>query len=653
MKALRAAPARVFRGLASLLDSLLEGRGRHRRKVALALYAGVSAFAYGLSYLLRFEFAIPPRWVDSLFRTLPLLVVIRLFFSWVFGLAVGRWRFVGTEDVLRLVASTAAGSLCFFLVVWTVDIVPTVPRSVILIEWFVTTLLTAGLWVSYRLVFERARHRRTRAEPKRVLIVGAGEAGNLLAREIRRYPTGYRLVGFVDDDQAVRGSTVRGVEVVGTTEELAGIAERTGADEIIIAVPSATPTQLRRIVTRCEPLDRPFKVLPGISEVLGGDVSVHHLRELQIEDLLGREPISLELPELEAELTGKRVLITGGAGSIGSELARQVALYEPASLLLLDIAESDVYFLERELRERHPRLELVPLIGNILDDRGLERVFDAHRPDRVYHAAAYKHVPLMERNPREAVRNNVLGTWNVARAAGRWGSESFTLISTDKAVEPTSVMGATKRVAERVCLACQELHPDTAFLAVRFGNVLGSQGSVIPLFQKQLRKGKPLTVTDPDVTRYFMTISEAVQLILQASVLPDARGHIAMLDMGEPVRILDLAKDLIRLAGLRPGTDVEIRFIGLRPGEKLHEQLESQTEETVRTEFEKVRIIRRKEGASSEAWILPELEALGAGLAELSEEALRSELFALVDGERTLAPGPGVVGTSGLTRAVD
>ncbi len=641
------------RRIASVFERLVEQRARHRRTVALILYAGISALAYGLSYLLRFEFAIPTRWVGTLLATLPLLVVVRLLFSWVFRLAVGRWRFVGTEDVRRLVAATTVGSALFFVLAWTIDFVPRVPRSIILIEWFVTTLATAGVWVSYRLVFERSRRVQDdrHLNAKRVLIVGAGEAGNLLAREIRRFPTGYRLVGFVDDDPVMRGSTVRGVEVLGSTEELTAIAERVGADEMIIAVPSATPSELRRIVERCEPLGRPFKVLPGIAQVLDGQIHLDQLRALRIDDLLSREPVTLELPEVQSELTGKRVLITGGAGSIGSELARQVALYDPAGLVLLDHAESDLYFLERELRERHPRLTLTSVVGDVLNESCLEELFERTRPQRILHAAAYKHVPLMESNVREAIRNNVVGTWAVARAAGLARAESLTLISTDKAVEPTSVMGATKRVAERVCMACQERYPDTGFVAVRFGNVLGSQGSVIPLFQKQLREGQPLTVTDPDVTRYFMTLSEAVQLVLLASVLKEARGHITMLDMGEPVRILDLARNLILLAGLTPGKDVQIRFIGLRPGEKLREKLEAHTETTTPTEFEKVRIVRRTR-PSGDASIIRELEVLESRLAGLSDDALRTELFALVSDDGRASPSE-LVGSSPSTRAVD
>lgn len=618
------------RTAAGALDWLVERRARHRRAVALVSYAGISAVAYAGSYLLRFEFAIPRQWLDSLVITLPALVMVRSISLWAFGLVRGRWRFVGIEDVVRLVAATTAGSALFFVLVWTAALLPRVPRSVLLIEWFVTTLLTAGLWMSYRLVLERSRRVRGEypEEAKRVLIVGAGEAGNLLAREIRRLPNGYRLVGFVDDDPRMRGSTLRGVQVLGNTAKLPTIADAIRPDEIIIAVPSATPVQIRRIVERCESLDIPFKVLPGIASVLEGDVRLGHLRDLRIEDLLGRDPISLELPEVEATLGGKCILITGGAGSIGSELARQVALYRPDPLVLLDRAESDLYLLQRQLEELSPEVDVIPVISDILDAPSLRDVFDAYRPQRVFHAAAYKHVPMMESNVRQAIVNNVFGTRAVADAAGSFGAEGFTLVSTDKAVEPVSVMGATKRVAERVCIACGEVHSNTGFVAVRFGNVLGSQGSVLPLFRRQLQERRALTVTHPDVSRYFMTISEAAQLVLQASTLDDARGHIMMLDMGEPVRILDLARDLIRLAGLKPDRDVSIRFTGLRPGEKLHEELEGRRERTLPTAFEKVRVIQQDSG-SSESWVLAELDRLEGRHAEMSDEALREALFAL------------------------
>lgn len=607
----------------------------HRRLVAMAVYGGVAAVAYVLAYFLRFDFGVPPEHVATLGVTLPILVAVRLVASSVFRLAMGRWRFVSTEDVVRLATAGVAGSLVFVVGVAALPLSPAVPLSVVVVELVLTVLLTAGAWLAYRLLFERIRHARSErnGRRKRVMIVGAGEAGNLLAREILRTPTGYELVGFVDDDPMTWGATLHGVEVLGSTEDLGDYAEHFRVDEIIIAVPSASPPELRRIVERCETQDRPFKVLPGISEVLDGEVRLGHVRDLRIEDLLGREPVSLELPELAAELRGRSVLITGAAGSIGSELARQVAVHEPARLVLLDQAETDLFFVERDLRENHPELSIVAVVGDILDREGVRRVFEEHDPRWVFHAAAYKHVPMMECNVREAVKNNVLGTRRIARAAGRHGSERFVLISTDKAVEPSSVMGATKRAAELVTMACEDDFPDTSFLAVRFGNVLGSQGSVVPIFERQLEEGKPLTVTHPDVTRYFMTLSEAVQLVLKASTLREAEGEIAMLDMGEPIRILDLARDLIRLHGLRPGTDVEIEFIGLRLGEKLHEELTGRDEATVPTPVEKVRIMKPEPLERTNGDLRARLAFLSELPPRVPDDVLRSLLFAAVNGE--------------------
>lgn len=563
-----------------------------RRRVAYIVYAGIAALSYILAYALRFEFALPGDHLRTLAITIGAVVLIRHLCARVFKLSSGRWRFVGTGDIVRLVAATAVGTLLLLALDVMLPIQPRIPRSVLLIDWILHGYLIAGVWLTYRLTFERLRQfRRTKARgDRRILIVGAGEAGNLLAREMLRFPTGYRPVAFADDERAQKGRSVQGVRVLGTTERLPEIAQQVDADEIVLAIPSARPADLRRIVEHCERTDLPFRVLPGISEVLAGNIRLSHLREVRIEDLLGREPVVLELPELAADIQGKAILITGAAGSIGSELARQVALHRPCTLVVLDQAESDLCFLEGDLREAHPGLHVVSVVADITDAAILKRLFSRYSFERVYHAAAYKHVPMMEENPREAVRNNVMGTFRVAEAAGRHGVHKFVLISTDKAVRPANVMGATKRMAELVVLELQERYAETAYSAVRFGNVLGSKGSVLPLFRRQLEAGRPLTVTHPDVTRYFMTIPEAVQLVLQASLLDDIRGRVAMLEMGEPVRILDLARNLRRLAGLP--VHGGIVFTGLRAGEKLHEELIAPEEETMETAIAKVRIVR-------------------------------------------------------------
>lgn len=582
------------------------GLRKHRRLVALAAYAGTAGLAYAGAFLIRFELTWPEAYNAVFWATLPVLLANRVAWAVALRLSNGRWRFVSTADVLRLFMATLAGTTGFVICLQLLPLGRAVPRSVVLLEAVLFCLGVAGLWLLYRTACERLRGANgTSAGPaRRVLIVGAGAAGERLAREMLRGRTGFRPVAFADDDPTKLGMTVHGIPVVGVTAQIPEIVERRGVQEIVIAIPSAPPEVLRRIVEVCETAGRPVRVLPGIAEVLLGNVRLNQIRDVRIEDLLGREPIQLSLPELGHDLGDRAVLITGAAGSIGSEVARQVALHRPRVLVLFDQAETALFYLELELRDRHPDLCLVPIVGDITDAGAVERVFGTYRPDRVFHAAAYKHVPMMEANPREAIRNNVIGTWRVADAAGRFGSEKFILVSTDKAVRPANVMGATKRLAELIVLELQERFPDTAYGAVRFGNVLGSNGSVLPIFKRQLQEGKPLTVTHPEVTRYFMTIPEAVQLILQASLLPELRGRIAMLDMGQPVRIVDLARNLLRLSGLDP-TNGRIVFTGLRPGEKLHEELAAPDEKATPTAVPKVLVLETP--ANTEGGLLAKL----------------------------------------------
>jgi FlaA1/EpsC-like NDP-sugar epimerase len=566
---------------------------RNRQLSALLLYTAITTAAYLLAYLLRFDFVIPPPYETVFLLTLPILLGVRLLCHRVFAVTLGRWRYVGPDDLLRLGGSVVAGSVVFIPIALLLPLPAAVPRSILLLEPLLALQLTAAVWISYRLSFEALRLRRyaSNGAMKRVIVIGAGEAASVLVREMRRAPTGYRPVGFVDDDPWKWGTILHGVRVLGGCAALPKLAQQLSVEELVIAIPSAEPSEIRSVIEQCEGTGLPFKVLPGVSSVLAGKVNVGQLRELRIEDLLGREPISLELPELLDDLRGESVLITGAAGSIGSELARQVALHAPGLLVLLDQAETPLFYLERELSAAHPELTVVATVGNVVDERFIDRVFADFAPAKVYHAAAYKHVPMMQPAPREALRNNVLGTWLVAAAAGRCGADKFVLVSTDKAVRPTSVMGASKRLAEVAVLTLQGRHPATMYSAVRFGNVLGSNGSVIPIFQKQIAESRPLTVTHPEATRYFMTIPEAVQLILQASLLPEMRGAVAMLEMGEPVRIVDLARNLMRLSGRAAG-DGCIVFTGLRNGEKLHEELWDPDEATVPTSIPKVRIVK-------------------------------------------------------------
>jgi FlaA1/EpsC-like NDP-sugar epimerase len=598
----------------------------HRRVLALAIYAIITAAAYGLAFLFRFEFAVPRSMTSLYVLTVVPLIGLRMAVFVTLRLTRERWRYASARDVTRLAFGCILGSALFYLVFNVVgpDSVR-VPHSVIGMEGILTCGMTAAVWLIYRLSFEHIRHSGT-GDRVRVLIIGAGDAGNLLAREMLRTGTGYLPVGFVDDDPNMWGCLVQGREVVGSTADVKAIASRFAAQQLIIAVPSAAPADFRRIVAACDETGLPYKVLPGISEVISGYVSLSQLRHVEIEDLLGREPIELELPELAEDMRGRSVLITGAAGSIGSELSRQVALHKPGRLLLMDQAETGLYYLELELRSRHPDLQIVPIVADIAEAAGVERVFRLYEPEKVFHAAAYKHVPMMECNAREAVRNNVIGTWRVAEAAGRHGAEKFVLVSTDKAVRPTNVMGATKRLAELTVLELQARFPATAYGAVRFGNVLGSSGSVIPIFKRQLRDGKPLTVTHPDTTRYFMTIPEAVQLILQASLLDEFRGHIAMLEMGDPVRITDLALNLLRLSGVNGGRD-RLVYTGLRPGEKLHEELCAPDEETQPTPVPKIRVLSTH--ARPDLSVVDKIEQWDLALQNSGDDALLGGLFDL------------------------
>jgi FlaA1/EpsC-like NDP-sugar epimerase len=565
---------------------------RYRTFVASAVYSVIAGLGLAVAYLARFEFDWSSILRAEFVQVLCVLVVVRLGVNYSLRLPIGRWRYVASRDFVRLIVAQSIGSALFFALLVSIPILPAVPRSVIVLEWMMGGYGTMIVWVLYRLAFERSQVRRA-GPRKRVLLVGAGEGGEVVVSQMLRSTAGYQPVGLVDDDALKWGTSLHGVKVLGPTSRIGAVASDLEAEEIVIGIPSVDTDALRRIVEACEGTGLPIKILSGIKEVLEGTaVGSSNIRDIKVEDLLGRDPVRLELPALAEQLAGKTVLVTGAAGSIGSGLVRQLALHSPKCLILLDQAETPLFYLELEVLRREPAFRVVSIVGSVTDLDTVNRVVAEFRPDRVFHAAAYKHVPMMEHNREEAVRTNVLGTFQIASAAAAGGAEAFILVSTDKAVRPANVMGATKQMAERVVLNLQGVYPQCSFGAVRFGNVLGSSGSVIPVFRRQLARREPLTVTDRDVTRYFMTIPEAVQLILQASLVPDLRGHVAMLDMGEPVRILDLARDLLRLSGqpFRPGENVVIT--GLRPGEKLHEELSAPDELVVRTELDRVSIVQ-------------------------------------------------------------
>lgn len=565
-----------------------------RRTLMLGALLLLTLIGYKAAFVVRFDASIPSLYQALFWTTLPYLVVIRLICLAYFDLHRGLPRYAGINDLIRLVTAVTCSSILFVLIIKGFIDSVALPRSIIVLDWVAAILLCGGALLLTR-VFHEIRSSWARSPAmKRALIIGAGDAAACLLHDIRSGAIrDIRPVGLIDDDAAKRKLRIYGVPVLGTTRELKELVSRYRVDLLVIAIPSATGAQLQRIVERCAVSGGDYKIVPFMGDLLHGFSRSGPPREVRIEDLLGRSAVELDLSMVRSHLEGAIILVTGGAGSIGSELARQIARLEPARLLLLDKAESPLYFTHLEIAKSHPGLDVVPIIADITNRARLERVFATYQPTFVYHAAAYKHVPLMENHIEEAVRNNAIGTFNVADFAARFGAEQFVLVSTDKAVRPSSIMGATKRIAERLVLGLPNLTGSrTTFRAVRFGNVLGSDGSVIPLFKRQITQGGPVTVTHPEVTRYFMTIPEAAHLVLISTVLREAAGRIVMLEMGDRVGIVKLAENLIRLSGLEPYRDIPIVFTGMRPGEKLHEELFSDLECTIPTTVEKIRIVQ-------------------------------------------------------------
>ena len=619
---------------------------RHRRPLVLAGHALLVAAAYVVAFLLRFDGPLPADAVQALEITILPLIVIRLAVLGAYGLHRGFWRHFGHRDLISLGKAVAVGSFIFTLALLVGGRLGPVPRSVVIMEAMLSFLLAGGS----RLAVRSAREwltRRHSGERRATLIIGAGAASERLLRQLAHGAgAGMDLcpVALLDDDSDKWSMSLHGVPVVGPISELTAAVARFQARLVVIAIPRATPVELRRIVDLCLAAKVEFKRLPSMREMLQGTARSGELAEVELEHLLVREPVAFETEVVARDLAGSVVLITGGAGSVGSELARQIARVGPSRLILVEQAESALYFVHLELERTHPEIITIPIVADITNREALSRIFESHRPDHVYHAAAYKHVPMMETNAAEAVRNNVLGTLHVAECAARCGANKFVLISTDKAVRPSSVMGATKRVAERIVLGWPSLKSSkTEFRAVRFGNVLGSEGSVVPLFRRQLARGGPLTVTHPDVRRYFMTLPEAAQLVLHAAALPNAAGRIAMLDMGEQVKILDLAENLVRLSGWEPYRDIPISFTGLRPGEKLHEELMSAVESTTPSGVAKIELVQTDEVDGA---------AIRDGVAHLLTAAARGEWEPILTALVALVPEyspPGI--TSATHRA--
>ena len=560
---------------------------RYRSALIFSSQAVLIVLTYYASFLLRLDTDLDAANRAIFWKTLPFVLVIKLALSYQCGLMHGWWRYVGISDLLDISKASLLSSSLIFCLVEAVLRLPGYPRSVVVIDLFLTIMVLGGARFAVRAYTERARTYETQ---RNTLVVGAGEAGSAIVRELKQNSSlNYNPVGFVDDDLSKKGVKIHGVKVLGSTDELHELIIEHRASCVMIAIPQVKGRLVERIIAKCRECKVDFKILPPIGELINKPPSISQVRQLRVEDLLEREPVTLDMDQIRGRIENKVLLVTGAGGSIGSELVRQAAALNPRQLVLLDRSENDLFKLGHELSRKFPHLDYVPVVGDIQDVTLLRDVFSTHRPQSVFHAAAYKHVPMMERNCFQAITNNIFGTYNVALLSRQYRVEDFVLISSDKAVNPTNIMGVTKRVAELIMQGLRE-EGTTRFMAVRFGNVLGSNGSALPLFEQQIAAGGPVTVTHPDARRYFMTIPEAVQLVLQASSMGKG-GEIFVLDMGQPVRILDLVRNLIRLSGFEPDRDIKIDFVGLRPGEKMFEELKLEGEDIKPTAHEKIRLL--------------------------------------------------------------
>ena len=528
-----------------------------------------------LSLFVRYElkfFDVPRLFWEAVLEAYFMNVLITFIVFNIFRLYNSVWRYASDTELVNIIIAVVFCAVMQPVVFWLIE--RRVPVSYPFFYGFFMMIFTGGVRFSYRILRMLQYRRLSHKEPyaTKCMLIGAGAAGNAILKEIETSSyLNIHVSCVIDDHVGCHGKYLRGVPIIGGRDKIQECVEKFGIDEIIIAMPSASPVEIKPILETCKETSCKMRILPGMYQIINGDVNVSKLREVQIEDLLGREPIEVNVHEIIGYVSGKVVLVTGAGGSIGGELCRQIADHSPKKLIMLDIYENGVYELQQEIKAKHPRLDLVVLIGSVRSETRIHEIFEQFQPDIVYHAAAHKHVPLMEESPNEAIKNNVFGTLKVADAADRYGCKKFVLISTDKAVNPTNIMGASKRICEMI-IQDKNRKSRTEYVAVRFGNVLGSNGSVVPLFKKQIEQGGPVTVTHPEITRYFMTISEAVSLVLQAGAYATG-GEIFVLDMGEPVKILDLAKNLIKLSGYKVDEDIKIMFTGLRPGEKMYEEL--------------------------------------------------------------------------------
>jgi FlaA1/EpsC-like NDP-sugar epimerase len=599
-----------------------------RTTLAVLHDAVAAVLSWSIAYLLRFNFELPQSFAAELQHTLYYVVPLQLVIFWRFNLYRGIWRYASTADLRRIFLAIMLSAAVIPLMFWMLRLDLVIPRTVLVINPLLLLLLMGGSRFAYRLWKEQGLYGDIKLQGEPVLVLGAGDAAAGLSRDLTK-SRDWRLVGFLDDDADKHGSMLNGVRVLGDMDSLPECAERLGVSQVIIAMPSSSHQQRKRAIQLCNQANLKALTVPSFDDLMSGKVEVSQLRAIELDDLLGRDPVVLDDAGLHDLLSGKIVMVTGAGGSIGSEICRQIARFSPARLVLFESSEYALYTIEQELKQIFPALHFVSLVGDVRDAARVSEVLQQHLPGVLFHAAAYKHVPLMEQhNAWQAVRNNVLGTWTVARAAQQHGVGKFVMISTDKAVNPANVMGASKRLAEMVCQALQlpspPVPPDgescTRFVMVRFGNVLGSTGSVIPTFRAQIARGGPVTVTHPDITRYFMSIPEAAQLVLQAGLMGQG-GEIFVLDMGEPVKIVDLAKDLIRLSGFTE-EEIRIEFTGLRPGEKLFEELLTDSEHTLPTPHPKLRIAQARHADAE--WLARLLEWVSA--TTMPDDAVRTAL---------------------------
>jgi FlaA1/EpsC-like NDP-sugar epimerase len=590
-----------------------------RTALALVHDAIAAALAWSFAYLLRFNFELPSNFAAELHRTVYWVVALQMVIFWRFNLYRGIWRYASTTDLRRIFLAVMLSAAAIPLMFWMLRLDIVIPRSVLIINPLLLILMMGGSRFVYRLWKEQGLYRNFKLRGEPVLVLGAGDAAVSLARDLAQ-SSDWRLVGFLDDDIDKHGRMLNGILVLGKLDSLSDWAVRLGVSQVIIAMPSSSHQQRKRAIKLCNAAQVKALTVPSFDDLMSGKVAVSQLRAIELDDLLGRDPVVLDDAGLHGLLNGKAVMVTGAGGSIGSEMCRQIARFSPTKLVLFDSGEFAMYTIEQELKQTFPALNFVCLVGDVRDVDRVNEAMQLHQPSVVFHAAAYKHVPLMEQhNAWQAIRNNVLGTWTVARAAQQYGVAKFVMISTDKAINPTNVMGASKRLAEMVCQALQP-SGSMRFVMVRFGNVLGSTGSVIPTFRAQIARGGPITVTHPEITRYFMSIPEAAQLVLQAGLMGQG-GEIFVLEMGEPVKIVDLAKDLIRLSGFTED-EIKIEFTGLRPGEKLYEELLAYNEQTLPTPHLKLRIAQARQADA--AWLMQLLEWVSATV--MADDVVRADL---------------------------